>query len=128
MLRRYIHFKIVDGHTVNKIYCDRLIVTAQETIPNQGLSCFIQQYRFCSVLHARIPASEPLPEGHCQLICAEGQDKERRSRLCFTPLGGQGWGRDLPPNLESVVHLLAVVWRGEPMATGTEVLGNGAVS
>jgi hypothetical protein len=37
-------------------------VDIEETIPKWGLSRFIQQHGFCSVRHARIPASEPPPE------------------------------------------------------------------
>jgi hypothetical protein len=58
----------------------------------------------------------------------QDQDKKRRARLYFPlSLGGQGWDGDFPPHLESVFPLLAVVRRGEPMATRTEVLGKRAV-
>ena len=50
--------------------------------------------------------------------------REKRSILFF-PSGGQGWDRDLPPNLESVLHLLPVVRCGEAMAVRTEVLRDG---
>src|SRR5262249_54629812 len=44
----------------------------------------------------------------------------------FLPSGGQGWRRDLLPDLESFPQFLTVGGRGKPMPARAEVLGEGA--
>src|SRR5215472_3504249 len=54
---------------------------------------------------------------YCQLIHADAtvRTKERRSHLFF-PSGGQGWNRDLPPDLEFFCQLPTVYRRRKPMS------------
>jgi hypothetical protein len=43
------------------------------------------------------------------------------------PLRGHGRARDLLPDPQSLGHLLAALWGGQPMASRSEVLGNGTI-
>ena len=43
------------------------------------------------------------------------------------PSGGQGGTRDLPPALESFLHLLTIGGSGQPMPTRAEMLGDGTI-
>src|SRR5262249_51899018 len=52
----------------------------------------------------------------------EGEVQTSARILC-----SQSWSRDLPPNLKSVLHLLSIGGRGQPMAVWAEVLGDRAI-
>jgi len=52
--------------------------------------------------------------GLCQLICIDALIKENGRRFrCRFSSGSQRWGHNLPPTLESSLHLLTIGGRGE---------------
>ena len=66
--------------------------------------------------------------GHCQLIRLDVgiRASEGRSHELFV-LGRQGGTRDLPPALESFLHLLPIRGRGKSMPARAEVLHDGTI-
>jgi|GEM_PF-1542627 len=66
--------------------------------------------------------------GLCQLICIDAIINERGRRFrCRFFSGSQRWGRNLPPTLESFLHLLTIGESGESMPVWTEMLGDGSI-
>src|SRR5262249_12435541 len=67
--------------------------------------------------------------GHCQLIGSDTIPGTRGSCApFFLPSGGQSWGGDLSPDLESLLELLTIGGRSKPMATRPEMLRDGPIS